>query len=81
MQIAEDRTQGREETEQEDDDQADLLARVNLKLKEDGNGDDGDHDIRHDCDDGICCEGGARRKTRAGHQRIPRLVDLPCCTM
>ncbi len=76
MQVPEDGAERGEQPQQEDDDQADLLARVDLELKEHGDRDDGDHNVRHDGHNRVRREGRPGRETRPGHQRVPRLVHL-----
>lgn len=63
-----------EEAQEEDDDETDFLARVDLELKEDRNRDNGNDDIRDDGNDGV---GGKRRprgETCTEHIGVPRLL-------
>ena len=59
--VPEDGAERGEEAQQENDNQANLLARVDLELEKHGDRDHGDDHVRYDGDNGVCRERRAGR--------------------
>ncbi len=76
LEIPEDRAEGREQAEEEDHNKTDFLARADLELEKHRDRDDGDDDVGHNGDNGVCGERRARGEARAGGCWIPRFVYL-----
>lgn len=74
LQIPEHGAEGREKSQQKDDDQTDLLGHADLELDQDWNRNDSNRHIRDYRDDGVCGEGWTRFEACTWRERVPRLV-------
>jgi hypothetical protein len=75
LEVPEDGAQSREQAEQEDANQADLLVPADVELEQQRDGQDGHDDVRDDGDGRVPRERRAGGQAGAGLERVPRLVD------